>query len=103
MFECSNYIYSDETSIKCPNCGCTELHQRKIFVFCREEDAEQYTRIEVDNITGETRASIAKKGNNPSVRRQGLSIEFDCEGCSVKSILTIAQHKGVTLIDWKDI
>jgi hypothetical protein len=38
---------------------------------------------------------------NPSLRRHGLAIAFACEICAGRSELTIAQHKGATLIEWR--
>ena len=38
---------------------------------------------------------------NPSGRRQGVTIRFWCEGCAQRSVLTIAQHKGATLLEQK--
>jgi hypothetical protein len=36
---------------------------------------------------------------NPSQRRQGLRVHFRCETCEATPLLTLAQHKGVTLVD----
>ena len=33
---------------------------------------------------------------NPSARRDGLRVQFRCEGCLATPVLTIAQHKGQT-------
>jgi hypothetical protein len=38
---------------------------------------------------------------NPSERRQGLAIAFSCEDCDAKLELTIAQHKGNTIVEWR--
>jgi hypothetical protein len=38
---------------------------------------------------------------NPSGRRHGLAIAFDCEGCGDEIELTIAQHKGLTAFAWR--
>lgn len=37
---------------------------------------------------------------NPSARRDGLRVHFWCEFCGDGLTLNIAQHKGVTLLDW---
>lgn len=89
--------------LQCPNCGSDNLHHDKITVFDREEDDEE-TKVTTVNCFGLTdvcfRPSLGSK--NPSSRRHGLTIEFWCECCYVRPVLTLAQHKGVTLIEWKD-
>ena len=35
---------------------------------------------------------------NPSSRRHGFKVYFNCEGCSVRSILSFSQHKGTTYV-----
>ena len=86
----------DEHTLLCP-CGDMYIHQRAVEVFNRSEDAEEGTHVLVDeeNITVDRDLT-----GNPSLRRQGLSIYFWCEGCGDTSKLTIAQHKGVTLVEF---
>ena len=40
------------------------------------------------------------ESNNPSLRRGGINIWFICELCQYISVLTIAQHKGKSLVRW---
>jgi hypothetical protein len=35
-------------------------------------------------------------------RRNGMTIEFTCEGCGNGLELTIAQHNGATYLQWHD-
>lgn len=81
----------------CPNCKGENLHQRSAKVYFREcEDSEFGKFIKCSNQKVE---SIASDGN-PSVRRDGLLVSFDCESCDAEPELAIFQHKGVTYIEW---
>jgi hypothetical protein len=45
---------------------------------------------------------VADSPDNPSTRRHGLIIDFECETCSANPIqLRFAQHKGTTLVSWR--
>jgi hypothetical protein len=37
---------------------------------------------------------------DPSDRRDGLTITFSCETCEDLPVLSIVQHKGLTLVGW---
>jgi hypothetical protein len=50
----------------------------------------------------EVRDEPSLRSWNPSWRRDGIAIEFCCEGCGSIGELTIAQHKGVTLVGWRE-
>lgn len=87
----------------CPNCRGNNLHQRRITVWDREEDAKQvrYTTVSdaVSTMMAENHLS-----SNPSDRRQGMSIVFECETCAEEHDeheLCFAQHKGFTLVFWR--
>lgn len=83
--------------LTCPQCGNTYLHHGRVEYFARDEDAAtgKHSIIE-DNGWCESRTDDLK--NNPSARRGGILIHFDCELCSGKPVLSIAQHKGITII-----
>lgn len=103
----------------CPNCGCNNLHQENIDVYTRESEDGDGQHI---HIPGEDKWAFCgspkfvpenhvdtNMGDNPSSRRNGLLIHFWCEQCDRRSVMSIAQHKGVTQmamgvyeIDWKD-
>jgi hypothetical protein len=38
--------------------------------------------------------------NNPSARRDAVSIEFWCEQCDFDGALTLVQRKGETCVQW---
>jgi len=101
----SNSISSDpgagsHPALLCPACGSDNLHHCGVTVFDRAEDAEQVTRTRV--MTGVIESHIVDNSDaNPSSRRDGMVIDFECEICTAKPIqLRLAQHKGITLIWW---
>ena len=82
-------------SFKNPCCGETNwdmCHQKAVHLFNRKED-EEVEGIRIDQVTGKITLSSLK---NPSLRRQGLIIEFYCEGCLTDFLFSIYQHKGET-------
>ena len=82
----------------CPKCGFEYLHHDKVEVFDRIEDAT--TGLHVTVMSEPSRVNVDESiVGNPSSRRHGVRIEFWCEGCSERSALTLAQHKGVTELD----
>jgi hypothetical protein len=94
-------VFESGDELCCPNCGGRCLHHGRITVFDRREDDPEIT---VTTVTGgKVRQSTVseKQANNPSRRRHGLAIEFECEMCSAISELTIAQHKGSTYFGWR--
>ena len=91
---------SEMDMLKCPGCDNEYLHQNIVNVFCRDEDKDVML-VTVDNISGDIQTTKnAHPKNNPSPRRQALSILFKCELCNHAPVLTILQHKGGTYIHW---
>jgi hypothetical protein len=70
-------------------------------VYDREEDAKvsQVTRIDGVSFAGSMLTN--ESADNPSPRRHGIAIAFYCEGCGDNIELTLSQHKGETLVDWR--
>lgn len=92
-----------ETShLLCPRCGEGYLHQGIVEVYNRHEDSDtvRCTIVGEENIFS---AMVANDtSNNPSSRRSGMLVHFDCEHCDeVDFKLNIAQHKGFTLMHWE--
>jgi hypothetical protein len=87
--------------LRCPRCGDNYLHQARVTVFDREEDAELTAVTTVAAGLAATHLLPSDQIANPSRRRQGLAIAFDCEGCADGIELTIAQHKGTTVFAWR--
>jgi uncharacterized C2H2 Zn-finger protein len=93
-----------DTLLQCPRCGGDYLHHSGVKVYCRSEDSSPgttYTRVHSKGIHNAIFRSVEM--DNPSLRRDGVVIEFACENCGEgKGIeLTIAQHKGQTQIGWR--
>ena len=87
-----------EHDLQCPSCGATLLHHGKVEVFECSKDAKQGLHVTVADGLVTTNTNLT---GNPSMRRNGLSIMFWCEGCSANPVLSIAQHKGSTLVEFK--
>ena len=105
-----------QTTLVCP-CGCINLHQQTVEVYqCYEDSAGIFTEASLTETTIKSIERHAKQ--NPSSRRNGLRIFFECEWChsghdgidengeekfvEVPPLfeLTIAQHKGDTLLEF---
>lgn len=81
----------------CPSCGGCYLHHERIEIFDRREDDNKELHVTVTN--RELKTDLNLKGN-PSMRRQGIVIEFSCEGCENVMRLSLAQHKGCTEVSF---
>lgn len=79
--------------LKCAGCGGEYLNHFQVDVFWRKEDASQGVRVSTD---GGVLVSDGDISANPSPRRHGLTVRFDCEMCDTVSLLHIVQHKGNT-------
>ncbi|MBV8775541.1 MAG: hypothetical protein JO166_24915, partial [Deltaproteobacteria bacterium] len=100
--------YAGQTNLKCPRCGWDFLHLRRITVYDRGEDAEMTSVTTACDGLSATHLLPSREVANPSARRDGMAILFECEACSVDLYrsspvieLTIAQHKGITLLGWR--
>jgi hypothetical protein len=91
----------DPTWLTCPHCGQSNLHHDAVTVFDRrgEDGPTAATTITGHSVYREEgqAADLA----NPSSRRDGLAVSFWCEHCPAISELTIAQHKGITILGWR--
>jgi hypothetical protein len=95
--------YDNTASLLCPCCGFEYLHQHKVTVFNRPEDADLTSVTTIIGGLAATHLQPSEGCGNPSSRRQGAAIEFNCEGCLNRIELTLAQHKGATHIGWRVI
>ena len=82
-----------EKLLHCPRCDGSYTHQGEVNVYERGEDDTAGTHVRV---LGEDVQIDRKLAGNPSMRRHGLTIAFDCESCSGGFLLDIYQHKGNT-------
>jgi hypothetical protein len=87
-----------DDALHCPECGGGNLHQGRVEVFHRHREDMPSTVIGIaDGVVVDADAA-----RNPSSRRQGLLIQFDCENCPAEPSLAIYQHKGTTFVLWRD-
>ena len=90
----------------CPQCGGNNLHQYTVHTFHRGEDDEKVVHTTAYMDGSEVKLVPSQQTNNPSSRRHGLTIEFECENChwdvaSDSFKLDIWQHKGTTYMVWR--
>jgi hypothetical protein len=94
----AKFLTGDET-LRCPWCGGDYLHQRRVEVFHRHREEGPSVGVTVER--GVPIADLS--ASNPSERRQGLLIFFDCENCDLEAQdlpLAFYQHKGRTFVEW---
>lgn len=90
----------DTEELSCPHCQGIYLHHGKVTIYERlREDSETgwKTTISNDGFSA-VLSNVNTIDGNPSCRRDGIRIELVCEDCHKKSYLTIAQHKGLTMV-----
>lgn len=93
-----NTINIDERTLQCPSCKGEYLHQVEVVAYWGGEDKGTGLKM----VSSPERCFIGTSmEGNPSPRRQGLTIRFDCESCSAELLLSVVQHKGQTLIQWE--
>lgn len=88
-----------EEVLCCPHCGCDYTHQGEVTVFNREEDAEKVSTVIVSK-NGNLTSKMTNGEGNPSSRRNGLLIKFECEGCQQSFYVGVSQHKGQTFFEY---
>jgi len=83
----------------CPRCRGENLHHGDVRVYRRKEDDTLIITVADPMPHCEVRPD--EKSSNPSARRDGIAIQFWCEDCDQISELTIAQHKGWSMPEWR--
>lgn len=104
--------YKHKGILLCPRCGKDSyLHHQGVSYFARQEDGAFGTRVDVREkdvdeipfhqvcVSTDTHNRLVE---NPSRRRGGIAISFWCELCGGSYEFCIAQHKGQTLVFWRD-
>ena len=85
----------------CPRCGSNYLHSGEVRVYSRGEDDDETAVTTVRDGLSATHMRPSGPAN-PSGRRQGIVVAFECEQCTGDPDgaleLTIAQHKGNTFL-----
>lgn len=95
----SDDFFMNEQVYLCPFCKYPFTHHGKIEIFGRAEDDRFPNHVTVEDY----HVSVDREDSgNPSGRRGGISIKFWCENCMRVHYITIAQHKGVTLLNIVD-
>ncbi|HEX3861073.1 MAG TPA: hypothetical protein VHY35_05220 [Stellaceae bacterium] len=93
-------LLSRDGVLRCPNCGGEYLHEKRVEVFHRSQEDGPWYGITIENGTALADCSAP----NPSYRRDGLLIFFECELCALETAdipLAVYQHKGRTFIEWR--
>jgi Zn-finger nucleic acid-binding protein len=90
-------VYGDDNCLSCPSCGGVYLHQTHLDSWFREENSD--VAMHVSTNQNQVRMDHYNSGN-PSTRRDGVLIRFECEQCPATPSLAIVQHKGHTLFEW---
>lgn len=95
-------LSTDLSNLVCPSCDDAYLHQGMVEVYNRPEDDNLVRCTVIDGSDVLSHTIPNAKSNNPSTRRTGIVIHFECEHCAdIDFKLRIAQHKGFTLMDWE--
>jgi hypothetical protein len=92
----------DCNHLVCPNCGSDYLRHRAVRIYNRAEDERNCRKTFVSS--DYSQSSVVNGIKNPSNRRDGLTIDFTCEGCSGEEVvaqLCVSQHKGRTEMFWR--
>lgn len=91
-------------TLACPKCGADEhsgnLHHHTIELWQRRREDDPPACVTV-TVGGRFNSNELPLRDCPSYRRDGIRIWFDCECCAMPHALTIAQHKGDTLVEWE--
>lgn len=105
-----------DNCLTCAHCGNHEIHHISVDVFHRPEDAGTGHHLSVATAASHKDAVTQgefmfrhdpeydmRKGVNPSSRRHGVTVRFGCEHCRGLSQLSIAQHKGSSIIKMEKV
>jgi hypothetical protein len=94
-------------ALDCPDCGDNYLHHGNVTIFQRSEDDDFTTVIAQSGTEAQVSDFPSADTCNPSSRRHGMIIEFECEYCHNDAEtpkpphrLAVIQHKGNTYMEW---
>ena len=94
----------------CPHCGFDSMHQSQVQLYCRTEGIDARTKRECNVliVTSMYDGMVSQSSNaeefdefNPSSRRQGMRVIFNCENCDNHPSWVMFQHKGATITGWE--
>ena len=95
----------DDDRLECPHCedDGAYLHMNRVITFF-DQDGEDGPKTKTEVTRTETTVTPNVSGDEFKIRRRDLLVvEFNCEACGATSNLHLEQHKGQTLVEWKDI
>lgn len=91
---------NDLNQLQCAGCGFEYTHCESIEIFHQVDDTSKKNGVHI-TVKGLAELKIDRDiSRNPSARRDGVRMTFSCENCDVLSVLTIAQHKGNTFVEY---
>lgn len=103
-FDLDEWSNDPSLALLCPKCGGNNLHQYTVHTFHRGEDEDKVINTSAYMDGTEVKVVPNDETDNPSSRRHGLTIEFECENCHQTAgdsfRLNILQHKGCTYMVW---
>lgn len=83
----------------CPMCGGGNLHQRFVRVGARKCEDIPGVVVDAEFDKGTVSVRVGEESDYVG-RRDDLTVEFWCEQCPWPSQLQIAQHEGITIMQW---
>lgn len=92
----------DYDVLRCPVCDGNNLHHRGIVIRSRADEDGPGVKLGVARDGRRKELPLTADAPEWHGRRDELSISFDCEGCAFVGWLLIMQHKGQTLLAWRD-
>ncbi len=93
----------EDEFLKCPSCGCDNIHQKYVTVGIRDETEDCPGTITYCIKKSVTSKRVEDKDFSNFLRRDFIKIDFRCEQCEgiQNYYYLIYQHKGFTLMEWK--
>jgi hypothetical protein len=89
---------NSNSELLCPQCDSEYLHHVGIVIYDRAREDRDTSILVISQPHRVPRPLMT----NPSARRSAVGILFQCENCDSDAFeLTLAQHKGVTQIEWR--
>lgn len=101
MKEAPTVDASNWKMLACPVCEMEYLHHHRIEDVRRDEDAKKARCVSIDLEKVVVETANNDETPNPSSRRSGFVVTFDCE-MGHRVFLNFAQHKGSTLMYWSE-
>jgi len=91
-------VRGSEAVLLCPKCDFSYIKITKTELFNRKaEDDLSGLHVSIEGISLRVDDSLI---GNPSDRRSGMYIYFECENCPEVSRLSLSQHKGETFLSF---